>query len=443
VTFSELNAYNTYRIKQTILESRKLSTQRILMKRKFISGLLFAFVFTFILIAASPLMAYEPVKGKQLALRGVSADDAESAINDESSKNSQSQVQEQKVNESPKNTQPEVKETKVDESPKSIEEELKELRQEIKKIRGENEARKKLEIPEEQKSQSVEDILSAAGRQYSLLRKGTIGLSYTFGYSYFSGDVIDESTVVLRRVNHNFSNTISAEYALFNNLTLSSNFPFIYKYNKVGTTESLEATDFGDISLGVAWQPFKAGGRIPSTVLSFGVSLPTGSSPYEINYNDELSTGAGYYGVSAGVSLSKVIDPLVAFGTLNYSYGFPESVSQIIYEDPTDPSSRIYLTKVKPGSSIGLAFGFGYALSYEASLNLSGQLGYSLGGKYTNSGSGSASTESSTGSSLSAGFNIGTGWRITAARSVYASMGIGLTNNDSDVSISLKFPFEF
>jgi flagellar motor protein MotB len=430
------------------------------MKRKLINALLFALCVTLVLITASPLMAYEPVKGKQLALKGVNANDAEAAMNDESSKttssqtseqktgeppqNIQTQTQETKVSEQPQNTQADVKEEKVNESPKSIEEELKELRQEIKKIRGENEARKKLEIPEEQKSESVEDILSAVGRQYSLLRKGTVALSYTFSYSYFSGDVIDESAVVLRRVNHNFNNTIAAEYALFNNLTLSSSFPFVYKYNKVGTDESLSVTDLGDISLGLAWQPFKAGGRIPSTILSFGVSLPTGSSPYEINYNDELSTGSGHYAFQTGISLSKVIDPLVAFGSLNYTYALPETgLSQIIYEDPTDPSNRIYLTEVEPGQSFGLAFGFGYALSYQASMNLAGQLGYSLGSKYKNAGSGGASTESSTGSTLSASLNIGTGWRITAARSVYASMGIGLTNNDPDVSISLKFPFEF
>jgi hypothetical protein len=380
------------------------------MKRKLISALLFVSCVTLVLIAASPLMAYELVKGKQLALKGVNASDADAAMNDESSKtkqtqtteqktgeppqNTQTQAQETKVSEQPQNAQAEVKEEKVNETPKSIEEELKELRQEIKKIRGENEARKKLEIPEEQKSESVEDILSAVGRQYSLLRKGTVGLSYTFSYSYYSGDVIDESTVVLRRVNHNFTNTIAAEYALFNNLTLSSNFPFVYKYNKVGTDESLSATDLGDISLGLAWQPFKAGGRIPATIITFGVSLPTGSSPYEINYNDELSTGSGHYALQTGISLSKVIDPLVAFGSLNYTYGFPESgLSHIISEDPNDPSSRIYLTEVEPGQSFGLAFGFGYALSYQASMNLAGQLGYSLGSKYTNAGSGGASTE--------------------------------------------------
>jgi len=428
------------------------------MRTKNVIRVLLVMIVTFVFFATLPFSGYASLQGTQLALNGVSAGDAESATDDktksnqtkaetsnagESSKDTPSNVKEQKPG-APSNVVQETNDLEQNSAPKSIEDEIKELKKEIKKLRGENEARKKLEAPAEEKSQSVEDILSAAGRQYSLLRKGTVGLSYTFGYSYFSGDAIDETTVVLRRVNHNLNNTIAVEYALLNNLTLSSNIPFIYKYNKVGTTESLSATDLGDINLGIAWQPFKAGGSIPATIVSFGVSLPTGSSPYEVNLENELSTGSGYYGVSVGVSLSKVVDPLVAFGNLSYSYGILETgLSQIIYEDPTNPASKIYLTEIKPGGSLGFAFGFGYALSYQASMNLSAQFGYSFGSEYTNESTTGGSSTSKTGSSLSSSFNVGTGWRITAARSIYASLGIGLTSNDSDVSLSLKFPFEF
>ena len=429
------------------------------MRRKIIIVLLSVFFPTFMFFVASPIMAYESIKGTQLALSGVSADNADSASDDnlkkantevkeqkvdDSSKNIQAETKEPKVADSEKTPEPEEKDLKQDSSPKSIEEELNELKKEIKKIRSENEARKKLEVPEEEKSQSVEDILSAAGRQYSLLRKGTISLSYQFAYAYYSGDAIDATTVVERRVNHNITNSISAEYALLNNLTISSNFPFVYKYNKVGTSEALDVTDLGDISLGASWQPFLAGGLIPTTIFTLGLSLPTGSSPYKINNAKELSTGAGGYSLNGSVSLSKVIDPLVAFGNLSYSYAFPISgLSQIIYEDSTDPSQKIYLTEVKPGSGIGLAFGFGYALSYQASMNLSAQFGYSFGSKYKNKGTASGETESKTGSSLSSTFNIGTGWRITPARSIYASLGIGLTNNDPDVTVAIKLPYEF
>ncbi len=408
------------------------------MNRKIVIGFSLIFFFTFTLLTVPAATASGPFQGMQLALKGVNADNADS-VSESAIEKSPAEVKGQSVVQTAPAAEPGTKTMNPDNPSKSIEQELKELKEEIQKLRGENEARKKLEIPEEEKGQTIEDILSAAGRQYSLLKEGTVGISYAFGYTYYSGDAIDESTTVLRRVNHNLTNTISLEYALFNNLTLSSNFPFVYKYNKVGTEESQDTTDLGDISLGLAWQPFKAGGRIPATIFSLSASLPTGSSPYEINYEDELSTGAGYYGLSTGVSFSKVLDPLVAFGNLSFTYGFPESgLSQILYENPTDPTQKIYLTKVEPGSSVGFSMGFGYALSYQASLNMSAQFNYSFGSKYESS---TGTTE--TGSSLSSIFNIGTGWRVTPARSIYASVGIGLTNNDPDVSLSIKLPYEF
>jgi opacity protein-like surface antigen len=83
--------------------------------------------------------------------------------------------------------------------------------------------------------------------------------------------------------------------------------------------------------------------------------------------------------------------------------------------------------------------GFGYALSYQASMNLSAQFSYAFNTKYTINDN----QEFESGSSLASSFNIGTGWRITPARSLYVSLGIGLTNNDSDVSLSIKLPYEF
>ena len=389
------------------------------MKSRVFSNLLSAVFFSFVLFTALPLMAQELARGTQLALRGVNAEDAEAAIDDNA----------------PKNSKPEIKDQKKENSSQNLEQEVRELREEVQKIRNENEARKKLEVPEEEKGKTIEDILSAVGRQYSLLKKGTIGLSYTFNYSYFSGDAISDAANlnIERRYNHNFTNTITTEYALLNNLTVSANFPFAYKYNRLGTSSSQEATDFGDISMGLTMEPILWKGGMPTTTLSLGVSLPTGSSPYKIDPNHSLATGSGYYSINGGISLSKVIDPLVAFGSLSYSYGLPiESLSQ--HWDKTHT-----LTRMEPGSSIGLAFGFGYALSYQASLNLGAQLSYSFDNKYTLNDT--ATVEN--GTSLSSSFNVGTGWRISPSRSIYVSLGIGLTVNDPDVSLSLKLPFEF
>ncbi len=410
------------------------------MNSKIFINLLSVVFFACTLFVTVPAMAQIPIKGMQLALNKISAEDADAALDDVSPENLQKKVKEPKQEVLPQSLQPEVKKSKQDDSPQSLQQEVQELKREVQRMRDESEARKRLEVPEEEKSKSVEDILSAVSRQYTLLKKGTVGLGYTFGYSYYSGDVINESAVpfaIERRSSHNIANIIDTEYAILNNLTISANVPFAYKYNKVGTSSSQDATDFGDISFGLQWQPIKAGGKLPTTILSAGVTIPTGSSPYKIDPDQSLPTGNGYYSFSGGVSLSKTLDPLVAFGNLIYSYGLP--VSGLSQYWTSAGESGATLTKVEPGSSIGFALGFGYALSYQASLNLSTQFSYAFGSKYVFSNAGVIES----GSSVSSTFNVGTGWRVTPTRSIYLTLSIGLTVNDPDFSLAVRVPFDF
>lgn len=408
-------------------------------------------------------MAQEQLKGIQLAaLAGINAYEADPAFDDEapmsqkidlkepSKEKTEKQQTESKEpsketpkkqqtesknlnNEASKNQQKEIKNLSQDSKPKSIEQELIELKQEIQKIRSENEARKKLEVPEEEKGKEVEDILSAAGRQYTLMKKGTLGLSYSFAYSYFSTDSITGAALVERRSNHNLVNTITAEYALLNNLSMSTNIPFVYKYDRVGTSTAKEATDLGDMSLGLTVQPLKAGGIVPPIILSFGLSLPTGTSPYEVDQDKTLATGSGLYSINGGLSLSKVIDPVVAYGSLSYGYTLPKSGLNQYW------SKTERLTEVRPGSSVSMSFGFGFALSYQVNINMGAQMSYSFGSKYIIS---DAETLEG-GSGVSGAFSVGSGWRVTPARSIYVSLSMGLTNNDSDFSLSFRLPFEF
>lgn len=417
------------------------------MNRKIFINLLSLIFFASTLFVAFPAMAQIPIKGTQLAFNKVNAEDADSALDDVSPENIQKKAKEPKKDDSPQlipqevikpkksdasqSLQQEVKKPKQDEYPLTIQQEVQELKREVQRMRDENEARKRLEVPEEEKSKSVEDILSAVSRQYTLLKKGTVGLGYTFNYSYYSGDVWTGK--IEPRSNHNLVNNIDAEYAILNNLTINGNFPFAYKYNKVGTSQSQEATDIGDISLGLQWQPIKAGGKFPTTILSAGVTFPTGTSPYKIDPAHSLSTGNGYYSFNGGVSFSKTLDPLVAFGNLTYSYGLEQSGLSQYWS-----SYNATLIKVDPGSSVGFALGFGYALSYQASLNLSTQFNYSFGSRYFFD-----KLVWESGSSVSSSFNVGTGWRVTPTRSVYFTLGIGLTINDPDFAFAIRVPFEF
>ena len=121
------------------------------------------------------------------------------------------------------------------------------------------------------------------------------------------------------RSNHTVRNAIGVQYGLLNNLTVNTNIPYVYVYDKTGTQTAKDNHDMGDVSLGLAYQPFKSGGDWPTTTLTMGAILPTGRSPYEINRDTDLPTGGGLYGVSLGVNMSKSIDPAMAFGSISCS----------------------------------------------------------------------------------------------------------------------------
>ena len=121
--------------------------------------------------------------------------------------------------------------------------ELETLQQEMKQLREQQEARRKLEITEDEKSAKEKEILQAAGREYTTMKKNTLGLEYNFNYQYYSYDVITQATSVIEQhANHNLTSSIYTEYAVLDNLTLNLNVPFSYKWDNTGT-ERFQGSD--------------------------------------------------------------------------------------------------------------------------------------------------------------------------------------------------------
>src|SRR5690606_37268882 len=178
-------------------------------------------------------------------------------------------------------------------------------------------------------AKQLEEAFQAAEKNYSLLKKGEFRLTYSFDYSYF-GDQrldldIDDNRIrnidVVPSAQHTFTNTFTLDYGLLNTLTVSSRFPLISKFD---TPHEPANTDVGDVSFTLRWQPFAYVPGKMSTPLFGTVSTVTGTSPYEIDVQRQLSTGSGYYSFSAGGSFSKVLDPVVIFSSLSFTYNLPE-----------------------------------------------------------------------------------------------------------------------
>ncbi len=287
---------------------------------------------------------------------------------------------------------------------------------------------------DEDTARQLEEVFQAAEKNYSLLKAGGKSLSYSLDYSYTSDSRIDlevrNNTVrnldVVPSATHSFTNSFSFDYGILNNLTLNTRIPLSTRYD---TQRELSVTDWGDVSLGVRWQPFPyVPGRASVTVNST-LKTKTGVSPYEINNQTRLSTGSGTYSVSAGLSISKVLDPVVLFSSLSSSYTFEQSgLNQV-------RGGRILKT-VQQGQSFSFSGGFSYSLSYDTSLSISAQIGYTTETSLFFSDGSSATSQDQVNGSM----NMSLGIRIDPTTIVNTSFGFGLTEDASDLSLGVSYP---
>lgn len=297
---------------------------------------------------------------------------------------------------------------------------------------------------------ALEEVFEAAENNYSLLQEGGISLNYNFDYSYFgdqrlnlvvtpnvdsegqqTGDSRILSASVSPSATHTFTNSFTLDYGLFNNVTLSGRLPLIAKFD---TEEEISNFSVGDVSGTVRWQPWA---YIPGTLTKtlFGtLKLKTGSSPYEVNPGKNLAAGSGFYSISGGGSFSKVLDPVVLFGSGTYGYNIPET-------DLNQVRDGSILEEVHPGSTVSGSAGFAYSLSYDVSLSASFQMSYNDETKFVLRRGGQR-LKSRIGSQVTGIMNLALGVRVSPKTITNINVGFGLTESAPDVIVGVSMPID-
>ncbi len=313
----------------------------------------------------------------------------------------------------------------------SLEDRINRLESEIDKLKEADRVRKELQMTEEEAREEEEQVLEAAGDEYYLVGGGNIEFSYAFGYTYQEYNAIKESVRVEDVADHTIRNSISASYGLTKNITLGASIPFVYKYHRVGTGDSEEEEDLGDLNLHWRYQPFKPNLDFPTIIFNGGFTIPVGRSPYDIDPNEELSTSSGMYSTNIGISVSHVADPVVVFGSLSGVYRFDvDNIDQIRGEGILD--------EVDPGPGIGVGLGLAYALSYKLNLNISFNYSYSFETDYEYKNI----PDAESGTSASASMRLGAGYRLSRRADLNLYFGIPITDTGS-FSFSMSTPIEF
>jgi len=290
---------------------------------------------------------------------------------------------------------------------------------------------------------NLEEVFQAAEKQYSLLPSGQFAMNFGGNYSFFRDSRIDinfDDNGNLNRfriendAQHSFGASLSLDYGIWNNLTFNTNLPVSYKYD---TEKDVSRAALGDVSFSLRYQPFSIRPGATNTTLFTSFSTATGDSPYTINTRNEISSGKGYYSLAAGVSMSKVVDPVVLFGSVSYNHAFD------ISDLNQDRGSRI-LRAVDTGDSLSFSMGLAYALSYEVSISASYQQSYNFETTFffeekTDGSRSRVNSQDSTSSVV----NMSLGLRTSANRVVNVSFGFGLTEDSPDVLLGFNVPVDF
>ncbi|WP_374593909.1 transporter [Aquabacterium sp.] len=285
----------------------------------------------------------------------------------------------------------------------------------------------------------LKETLTAADKQYSMLKQGKFALTYDLTYTYIGQQKINakftDSTLTLFNIqntnSHTITNTVSLDYGLRDNLTGTVTLPVVSKYSDSSTFRGM-TNAFGDMSVGARWQPFELKRNAPSITTSGTLRLPTGRSPFEVNDGSSVATGSGYTSFTLGVNMSKVIDPVAIFGSLSGTASLPaKNLSQ--------QQDGLILSSVHPGKSFSFGAGFAYALSYDISTTLSFQ--ETISGrtllKFQDG------TSSNTSMQTSSVLNFGLGVRVSPVTTVNFSIGVGLTPDTPDFTMGMNMPLNF
>ena len=291
------------------------------------------------------------------------------------------------------------------------------------------------------KSTVLEDTLTATDQRYSLMASGKFSAIYDFSYSYIGEQLIEADFTeddlsnfsITNTQGHTFRNVLSLEYGVLDNLTVNTSVPMVTKYSDTDDVDG-DANAIGDVSVGVRLEPFPAGRDWPTVTFSATGSFPTGRSPFDSSTR-ELSTGSGNAAITAGINVSKVIDPVAVFGSLNYTYNLEEDGLDFILDD-------YVLEEVQAGNGIGWGMGFAYAMSYNITTTMSFQQYFQTGTELFLVDDLGDKLKRKTGDQTSAILNMGIGVRLRNT-TLNFSVGAGLTPDSPDFILGLNVPLRF
>lgn len=253
---------------------------------------------------------------------------------------------------------------------------------------------------------------------------------------------------------------LGLRYGVNPRLSLNLDVPYLGRktvYQKGGAGGSAAAiaqeqttgSGIGDISVSGNYKLLAETPSWPETVLTFGVTAPTGREPYGISWKvlerdndgfirfavpEKEPTGNGVWQANTGVSMVKTADPAILFANFGYIHSFPAS-----FDDLDNNPDTVNPGDVRLGRSFYFGAGVAFAFNERTSLSLSFSDKLSARASTRYDGAGWVKVIGS--DANAAMFNLGVTYALNPNTTLVTQLGIGLTPDAPDFSLTFKIPY--
>lgn len=270
-----------------------------------------------------------------------------------------------------------------------------------------------------------------------LLPPGSLDVEASLAYTHSSAEniVIDGFTIlpvlvvgdiVSEKVHRDMLQTsATVRVGLPWDSQLDVRLPFGYQRQRSFSADGVESTtsasELGDVTLGYSRQLTRSNGRWPDFLASLRWKTTTGTGPFDLLDGEDAVTalGTGYDSLNLSVTGIKVVDPVVYFGSVNYSINYARDEE---------------IGRYDPGDSIGLSLGMAVALNLNSSLSFAYEQQFTRRARLDGAGV--------PGSYLTTGiFSVGGSFAVSDTLSADFSVGIGVTQDSPDLQLAASFPF--
>ncbi|HEY9131622.1 MAG TPA: acetate kinase [Dyella sp.] len=293
--------------------------------------------------------------------------------------------------------------------------------------------------------------------------------SYQFGYSSADRVALVGYTVIpailiglidARQVKTTTqTGAIAARYGITNRLEVEMRVPYVYSHTDTISREIFTGSaqdrvfttsghGIGDIEATARYQLNDGGPDKAYYVAWLRFKSRTGRDPFEVTTDCvtrcvqnatgtglplESPTGSGFYSLQPGITWLYPSDPVVFFGNISYLRNFArDNVTRNLLL-----SGKEQLGKVKLGDIVDVSIGMGLALNEKASFSIGYDQSF-VGVTKQNGQTVPGSAKSVLGTLL-----IGGSYRFNPKRTVNFTLGVGVTRDTPDATVTVRVPMMY